>query len=392
MTDDLNAIVDLTARLIERPSVTPDDAGCQALMGELLEAQGFQLTQLRCNDVDNLWAVRGTGSPTVVLAGHTDVVPSGPADSWRFDPFTPTVADGCLYGRGAADMKGSLAAMLKATERFIARRPEHAGSIAYLITSDEEGVAVDGTVRVVDWLEAEGIRPEYCIVGEPSSTGAVGDVIRIGRRGSLNGKLTVNGVQGHVAYPDQAANPIHAVLGALQALTEITWDTGNEAFPPTSFQVSNLNSGTGATNVIPGSLEALFNFRFCTEQTADGLMAKVTALLDQHELSYELDWQLSGNPFQTASADLIAAVSDSIRGEQPFTPEASTGGGTSDGRFIARLGTEIVELGPVNATIHSVDEHVLIEDLARLSRMYEGILERLLGDFEPPLGDGSGDA
>ncbi len=373
-------IVDLTARLIERPSVTPDDAGCQALIGELLEAQGFTLTQLPSADVSNLWAVRGQGAPMLVLAGHTDVVPSGPAESWRFDPFTPTIDDGCLYGRGAADMKGSLAAMLAATERFVEANPKHIGSIAYLITSDEEGDATDGTVKVVDWLEAQGIRPEYCIVGEPSSTAQVGDVIRIGRRGSLNGKLTVTGVQGHVAYPDQASNPIHSVLGALQALTETTWDQGNDAFPPTSFQVSNLNSGTGASNVIPGSLTALFNFRFCTEQTAEGLKAKVKALLDQHDFDYELDWSLSGEPFQTASATLIGAVSESVANLQSFQPEASTGGGTSDGRFIARLGTEIVELGPVNATIHSVDEHVRISDLHKLADMYEGILNRLLAD------------
>ncbi len=378
--DDAGELVDLASRLIERPSVTPDDAGCQTLIGDLLERQGFTLTALPSADVSNLWAVRGDGSPMIVLAGHTDVVPTGPAEEWRYDPFTPTVADGCLYGRGAADMKGSLAAMLKASERFIAANPAHTGSIAYLITSDEEGEAVHGTVKVVDWLEAQGIRPEYCIVGEPSSAQAVGDVIRIGRRGSLNGTLKVKGVQGHVAYPEQAANPIHAALGALQALTEVRWDTGNDAFPPTSFQISNLTSGTGATNVIPGSLLALFNFRYCTEQTAEGLKAKVSALLDQHELDYELDWALSGEPFQTASAKLIEAVTDSVQAHQPFSPEASTGGGTSDGRFIARLGTEIVELGPVNASIHSVDEHVRIDDLALLARMYEGVLARLLTD------------
>ena len=373
-------IVELAGRLIERPSVTPDDAGCQELMGGILQRQGFTLTHLPSADVANLWAVRGEHAPTVVLAGHTDVVPTGPAEDWRFDPFTPTVADGCLYGRGAADMKGSLAAMLTATERFIARNPDHAGSIAYLITSDEEGDAIHGTVKVVDWLQAQELTPQYCIVGEPSSSRAVGDVIRIGRRGSLNGRLTIKGVQGHVAYPEQASNPIHAMLGPMLALTEVSWDQGNEAFPPTSFQVSNIHSGTGATNVIPGSLEALFNFRFSTEQTAAGLKAKVAKLLDQHDLDYELDWYLSGEPFQTASPTLIRAVTSSIEALQPFAPEASTGGGTSDGRFIARLGTEIVELGPVNATIHSVNEHVRIEDLALLADMYEGILERLLVD------------
>lgn len=371
-------LVELASRLIERPSITPDDAGCQALIGRILETQGFTLTHLPSADVKNLWAVRGKGSPLLVLAGHTDVVPTGPVEDWRFDPFTPTVSDGALFGRGSADMKGSLAAMLKATERFVTEQPEHNGSIAYLITSDEEGDALHGTVKVVDWLETQGIRPDYCIVGEPSSREAVGDVIRIGRRGSLNGTLTVNGVQGHVAYPEQAANPIHSSLPALLALTETVWDEGNAAFPPTSFQISNIASGTGASNVIPGTLEALFNFRFSTEQTADGLIDQVRRLLDQHEMDYAVDWALSGNPFQTASPALIEAVSDSVRAQQPFDPEPSTGGGTSDGRFIARLGTEIVELGPVNATIHSVDEHVRIDDLALLARMYQGILSRLL--------------
>ena len=379
-TGEPSNVVALTRALIERPSITPEDAGCQALIGEQLEAQGFQLTHIPSADVKNLWAVRGTGSPMLVFAGHTDVVPTGPVDQWRFDPFAGTVSEGYLYGRGSADMKGSLAAMLKATEGFIAAHPDHAGSIAYLITSDEEGVAVDGTVKVVDWLEQAGIKPEYCIVGEPSSSAAVGDVIRIGRRGSLNGTLTVKGIQGHVAYPDQARNPIHAALSALQALTEISWDQGNEAFPPTSFQISNISSGTGATNVIPGDLTALFNFRFCTEQTAEGLKAKVAAILDQQDFDYELDWALSGNPFQTASARLIDAVRESVREAQSFEPEASTGGGTSDGRFVARLGTEIVELGPVNATIHSVDERVDIRDLDLLVQMYEGILKRLLAD------------
>lgn len=374
----VNPIVELASQLIERPSITPQDAGCQALIGERLEAQGFTLTQLPSADVTNLWAVRGTGAPMLVLAGHTDVVPTGPVSDWRYDPFTPTVADGCLYGRGSADMKGSLAAMLTATERFTSAHPQHSGTIAYLITSDEEGDAEHGTVKVVDWLEAQGIKPDFCIVGEPSSKTAVGDVIRIGRRGSLNGTLTVHGVQGHVAYPDQASNPIHAALAGLSALTGTTWDQGNDAFPPTSFQISNINSGTGASNVIPGTLEARFNFRFCTEQTADGLIQQVARLFDQQDIDYEIDWALSGEPFQTASDALIEAVSQSVRDHQPFTPEASTGGGTSDGRFIARLGTEIIELGPVNATIHSVDEHVRIDDLALLARMYEGILDRLL--------------
>ncbi len=380
---DAQTVAGLTARLIERESVTPDDAGCQALMAELLEDQGFRVTSLPFGDVDNLWAVRGhsggnAAEPMIVFAGHTDVVPSGPADAWRSPPFTPTVADGLLYGRGAADMKGSLAAMIKATGAFIERYPEHAGSIAYLITSDEEGVAIDGTVRVVDWLEAEGIIPTHCIVGEPSSSRRLGDVIRIGRRGSLNGRLQVAGAQGHVAYPDQADNPIHKALAGLKALTETHWDNGNAAFPPTSFQISNINAGTGATNVIPGTLDVLFNFRFSTEQTASGLEEKAAAILAEHGVQDPVEWALSGNPFQTASDAFIDLVSNSIEAEQGFRPEASTGGGTSDGRFIARLGTEIVELGPVNATIHSIDEHVAIADLSRLARIYEGILTRLL--------------
>ncbi len=374
----MHEIVRLASSLIERPSVTPDDAGCQTLISEELVRQGFTLTDLPSGDVSNLWAVHGDGEPTLLLAGHTDVVPAGPVDAWRFDPFTPTLADGHLYGRGAADMKGSLAAMLLATRRFLTEHPDHAGTIAYLITSDEEGPAVDGTVRVVEWLSRQEIRPRYCVVGEPSSTESVGDVIRIGRRGSLNGRLTVHGVQGHVAYPDQASNPIHSVLGALLALTETVWDDGNDAFPPTSFQISNLNSGTGASNVIPSELTALFNFRYCTEQTAEGLIARVERLLAQHGFDFSIDWELSGAPFQTATATLIDAVRESVLAVQSFEPATSTGGGTSDGRFIAALGTEIVELGPVNATIHSVDERVRVDDLIALIDIYHGILERLL--------------
>lgn len=380
MVDSLTEeIVELAASLIERPSVTPDDAGCQALLKARLAEQGFNNHDLPFADVENLWAVHGQGSPMLVFAGHTDVVPTGPTEAWRSDPFTPTIVDGHLYGRGSADMKGSLAAMLVATRRFLEAHPDHPGSIAYLITSDEEGVAVDGTVRVVDWLEAQNLKPEFCLVGEPSSTDRVGDVVRIGRRGSLNGTLTVNGIQGHVAYPDQSRNPIHQSLSALQALTERHWDNGNAEFPPTSFQISNIQAGTGATNVIPGSLNAQFNFRYCTEQTAAGLKDLTRRLLDQHDLDYSLDWALSGEPFQTARDEFIDAVSASVQAVQAFVPEASTGGGTSDGRFIARLGTQIVELGPVNASIHSVDENVRITDLAALSEIYLGVLTRLLG-------------
>jgi succinyl-diaminopimelate desuccinylase len=378
VADSGNEIVELASRLIARVSITPDDAGCQALISEELTAQGFTLTELPCGDVNNLWAVRGQGAPMLVLAGHTDVVPTGPENAWRFPPFRPTLADGCLYGRGSADMKGSLAAMLISTRRFLAEHPDHGGSIAYLITSDEEGPAVHGTVKVVDWLADQDIRPDYCVVGEPSSAEIVGDVIRIGRRGSLNGRLTLHGIQGHVAYPDQAANPIHQALAPFAELTARTWDEGNDAFPPTTFQISNINSGTGATNVIPGTLTALFNFRYSTEQTASGLMAQVEQLLDRHGIKYSLDWEPSGTPFQTATPELIELVRQSVQAVQSIEPEASTGGGTSDGRFIARLGTEIVELGPVNATIHSVDEHVRIDDLTALADIYQEILNRVL--------------
>lgn len=378
MAELTERIAELTGRLIECRSVTPDDAGCQDLLAERLEAQGFTLTWLRAGEVRNLWATRGTGAPMLVFAGHTDVVPTGPVDAWRHDPFLPTVIDGELYGRGSADMKGSLAAMIHATERFLEAHADHPGTVSYLLTSDEEGVAVDGTARVVEWLTGQGIRPDYCVVGEPSSLQRVGDVIRIGRRGSLNGTVVFRGVQGHVAYPDKARNPIHEALAALGALTGRTWDAGNDAFPPTSFQISNIQGGTGATNVIPGSLTVLFNFRYCTEQTSEGLKQAVTELLDGFGLDYELTWALSGEPFLTTSATLIDAVAGSIRSVAGFDPEPSTGGGTSDGRFIARLGTEVVELGPVNATIHAVDEHTNVADLARLSDMYLGILERLL--------------
>lgn len=371
-------LIDLTSSLVARASVSPDDAGCQEIIGRALAGQGFAVTTLPFAGVSNLWAVHGQGAPMVVLAGHTDVVPSGPADTWRHPPFQPTLEGGLLYGRGSADMKGSLAAMLTATAAFIAACPDHAGTIAYLITSDEEADALDGTVRVVEWLEGRNIRPEYCIVGEPSSRQAVGDVIRIGRRGSVNGRLRVRGIQGHVAYPEQARNPVHQSLAALDALVRTRWDQGNRDFPPTSLQISNMHAGTGASNVIPGTLDVAFNLRFSTEQTSAGLREQVTALLDGHGLDYELDWSLSGEPFLTAGEFLLDAVQASIREVRGSEAEPSTGGGTSDGRFIARLGTQIVELGPVNATIHSVNEHVAVEELTALCRMYQGILRRLL--------------
>ena len=371
-------IVDLASRLIERPSVTPDDAGCQVILQTELRQQGFEIHNLPYGKVENFWATHGSGSPMLVFAGHTDVVPAGPVEDWRFDPFTATRIDGMLFGRGSADMKGSLAAMVAATQRYLQDQPDHTGTIAYLVTSDEEGSAVDGTTRVVNWLAEQGIEPEYCVVGEPSSTALVGDVIRVGRRGSLNGTLTVRGVQGHVAYPAQARNPIHAALGALTALTDVRWDEGNEAFPATSLQISNIQAGTGASNVIPGELHLQFNLRFSTEQTSQGLKTRIEQLLDQQDLDYELKWVVSGEPFLTATEALLEAVSASVRAEQPFSPERSTGGGTSDGRFIAALGTDIVELGPVNATIHSRNECTAIADLSKLSKMYLGTLERLL--------------
>ncbi len=372
-------IVDLTAELVRRPSVTPEDAGCQDLLARRLTAQGFAVTRLPFGPVANFWATRGAGSPILVFAGHTDVVPAGPVDAWRCDPFTPTVQGDTLYGRGSADMKGSLAAMVLATQRFVAANPGHRGTIAYLITSDEEGPAIQGTREVVSWLDRRDVRPHYCIVGEPSSSQRVGDVIRIGRRGSLSGTLVVRGVQGHVAYPHLASNPIHAALAALLDLTRHAWDHGNHAFPPTSLQISNLNSGTGAGNVIPGELTARFNLRYNTEQTAEGLKAMIGRMLDAHGLDCQLTWEHAGEPFLTTSPTLMDAVTDAVHAVQGLRPERSTAGGTSDGRFIARLGTEVVELGPLNASIHAVDEHTSISGLAALSDIYLGVLQRLLG-------------
>ena len=371
-------IVDLTSRLIERRSVSPDDAGCQEILARLLADQGFSVEPLPFGDVSNFWATRGTGAPIVVLAGHTDVVPSGPEEAWNSAPFEAVLADGVLTGRGSADMKGSLAAMILATRNFIATHPDHPGTIAYLITSDEEADAVDGTVRVVEWLQQQNISPDYCIVGEPSSSRSLGDVIRVGRRGSLNGRLIIHGVQGHVAYPDQASNPIHKAVDAIKALTAEVWDQGNDAFPPTSLQFSNIAAGTGANNVIPGQLTADFNLRFSTEQTAAGIEARTRRLLDDTGVDYDLRFTLSGDPFMTATEAFAATVSDAVFEEMGHRPELSTGGGTSDGRFIAKLGTQIVELGPVNATIHSANEQVSVSDLASLSRIYQRILERLL--------------
>ena len=371
-------VLRLCAELVGRPSVTPDDAGCQELLAARLEALGFRCRRMRVGEVSNLWAELGADGPLFVFAGHTDVVPTGPLERWTTPPFEPSVRDGYLYGRGAADMKASLAAMVVATERFLAPRPRLRGRIGFLVTSDEEGPAVDGTRAVVDALGREGVRFDYCLVGEPSSSSAVGDTVRVGRRGSLNGELTVHGVQGHVAYPELAVNPIHLVAPALAELAATRWDDGNAHFPPTSWQASNVSAGTGANNVVPGTLSLTFNFRFCTEQTAEGLKRRTAALLDRHGLRYDLRWALSGEPFLTAGGALVEAVAASIREVSGLATERSTSGGTSDGRFIAPTGCEVVELGPCNATIHQVDERVALHELEPLAAMYHGVLTRLL--------------
>lgn len=367
----------LAKQLIERPSVTPDDQGCQQLIAERLHAVGFQCEHLRFGDVDNLWAICGSAGPLFCFAGHTDVVPTGPEQNWSSPPFTPTERDGMLFGRGAADMKGSLAAMVVATERFFEANPESRIRVAFLITSDEEGDAVNGTRKVVDWLQENEQQITWCLVGEPSSTQRLGDVVKIGRRGSLNGRLTIRGQQGHIAYPHLADNPISRAVPALDELLSIDWDPGNEHFPATSLQISNINAGTGATNVIPGELELVFNFRFSTETSAEQLQSSVEAVLERHQLDYELDWQLSGNPFLTGKGALIDATCGAIEQHRGHFPELSTSGGTSDGRFIAPTGAEVIELGPVNATIHQVNESVSCDALETLSAIYESILVRL---------------
>ena len=343
-----------------------------------LRAIGFECVPLRFGDVENFWAVRGDSGPILCFAGHTDVVPSGPEQQWQSPPFEPTFKDGKLFGRGAADMKGSLAAMITACERFVAAHSTHNGRIGFLITSDEEGVAVDGTVKVVEWLEQRNEKIRWCVVGEPSSSQKIGDVIRNGRRGSLNAKLIVRGIQGHVAYPEKARNPIHTASPALAELAAQTWDNGNAFFPATSFQISNIHSGSGATNVIPGELEVLFNFRFSTESTEQQLRERTEAILRKHNLDYAIEWSLSGAPFLTAKGDLVDATQNAIRTVVGIDTELNTGGGTSDGRFIAPTGAQVVELGPVNATIHKIDEHVVAEDLDKLSTMYEKIMQQLL--------------
>jgi succinyl-diaminopimelate desuccinylase len=358
--------------------VTPDDAGCQQILIDRLQHLGFDVTPLRYNDVDNFWAVHGGEGPTLAFAGHTDVVPSGDAQAWDYPPFAARVVDGMLHGRGAADMKGSLAAMVTACERFLSAHPDHRGRIAFLITSDEEGPAVDGTVKVVEYLRQRGERIEWCLVGEPSSSVRLGDVIKNGRRGSLNATLVVHGQQGHVAYPQLANNPIHAASPALAELVSTEWDQGNDYFPATTFQISNVYAGTGATNVIPGELTLLFNFRFSTELTAAAIERRVESILDKHQLDYSISWNLSGEPFLTAAGRLVEAASAAVEAVTGFRPELSTSGGTSDGRFIAPGGTEVVELGPCNATIHKRNERVAVADIEQLSVIYEKLMQVLL--------------
>ncbi len=374
----MSETLDLAIDLISRPSVTPEDTGCQALMMQRLAALGFRNEPLRFGEVDNFWSHRGDEGPVFCFAGHTDVVPTGPAADWQSDPFRPDIRDGLLYGRGAADMKGSLAAMVIATERFVRKHPDHRGSIAYLITSDEEGPAVDGTVRVVETLQARGEKIDWCLVGEPSSTQRLGDVVKNGRRGSLGARLLVHGIQGHVAYPHLAKNPVHMAAPALAELATTEWDQGNAFFPPTTLQISNIHAGTGATNVVPGTLEVVFNLRYSTETDDRKIQQRVEAILDRHGLDYEIEWTLSGRPFLTAQGELLEAAQAAIEEITGHPTELSTAGGTSDGRFIAPTGAQVLELGPLNATIHKVDECVRVADLDTLTAIYERLLEKLL--------------
>jgi succinyl-diaminopimelate desuccinylase len=374
----MSETLELAKALIRQPSVTPEDADCQRMLAERLAPLGFVAETLRFGEVTNLWLRRGSAKPLFVFAGHTDVVPTGPLERWSSPPFEPTVREGKLFGRGAADMKGSIAAFVTACERFVAAHPDHAGSIAFLLTSDEEGPAVNGTVKVVDALLGRGERIDLCIVGEPSSGERCGDIVKIGRRGSLNARMRVLGEQGHVAYPHLARNPIHELAPALTAMTQEVWDRGNESFPPTTFQVSNIRGGTGATNVIPGELELLFNFRFSTAVTAEELKTRTLAIFERHQVRYEVEWQLSAQPFLTEGGPLVEAVKAAVRERTGFDTELSTSGGTSDGRFIAPTGAQVVELGPTNRTIHKIDEHVGVDELDTLSGIYEQVLKNLL--------------
>jgi succinyl-diaminopimelate desuccinylase len=374
----MSATLELTQQLIARASVTPADEGCQELLAGRLAQAGFEIERLRFGNVDNLWARHGRGLPLLCFAGHTDVVPTGPLEEWHSDPFKPAIRDGLLYGRGAADMKSGLAAMVTASEAFVSERPDHAGSLAFLITSDEEGPSVDGTKRVVEWLRERGERIDWCIVGEPSSEHSLGDTIKIGRRGSLSGRLTVHGVQGHIAYPQLADNPVHSFAPALAELASRVWDQGNEHFQPTSFQVSNLTAGTGAPNVIPGELKARFNLRYSPVQTLEGLKRTVEQILERHGVRFTIEWYVSGEPFYTSPGALSSAVSAAVNVVTGIRPQFSTGGGTSDGRFIAPLGAQVVELGVINASIHKVNESVRVDDIDALHAIYLGSLRNLL--------------
>ncbi len=370
--------LELSLQLLRQPSVTPVDHNCQNIMADRLSAIGFNIENMRFEDVDNLWARRGTSSPVFCFAGHTDVVPTGHLDAWQSDPFLPEIRDGKLYGRGSADMKTALAAMVVASERFVKNHPDHKGSIAFLITSDEEGPSINGTVKVVETLEARNEKMTWCLVGEPSSTSSLGDIVKNGRRGSLNAVLTVKGKQGHVAYPHLAVNPIHTASKALAELCDTVWDNGNEYFPATSFQVSNIQAGTGATNVVPGTMTVTFNFRYSTEVTADQLKTRVLEILDRHQVNYDIEWTLSGLPFLTPVGELVNAARTAIKNVTGTDTELSTSGGTSDGRFIAPTGAQVLELGVLNATIHQINEHVNIDELEPLAEIYEQILVELL--------------
>jgi succinyl-diaminopimelate desuccinylase len=374
----MSQTLDLTQNLMARRSVTPADEGCQALMCERLAAVGFKIEPLRYGNVENFWATHGSGAPMFCFAGHTDVVPTGPLEEWRTDPFVPTIKEGVLYGRGAADMKSGLAAMVTAAEEFVRSHPHHKGTIAFLITSDEEGPSVDGTKRVAEMLAGRHQRIDYCVVGEPSSENKIGDTIKVGRRGSFSGRLTVHGVQGHVAYPQLAENPVHTFAPALAELTSRIWDQGTEHFQPTTFQVSNFNAGTGAPNVIPGELKARFNLRYSPVQTQEGLKETVEGILRKHGVKYTIEWYVSGEPFYTPPGALSDAVGNAIEEVTGSRPKLSTGGGTSDGRFIAPLGAQVVELGVINASIHKVNESVRVVDIDALHRMYLGTLKNLL--------------
>ncbi len=373
----MSATLDLAKQLISIPSVTPDDLGCQKIIAERLSNIGFNIEHLRYGEVDNLWARYGTQSPLFVFAGHTDVVPTGPVEQWRSEPFTPTIIDDVMTARGTADMKSSIAAMICACEEFLADKKQVNGSIAFLITSDEEGPATDGTVKVIEHLMANDEKIDWCLVGEPSSTDTLGDVIKNGRRGSISGDLTIHGVQGHIAYPHLAKNPIHLFAGALQDLCDEVWDEGNDFFPPTSFQVSNIHGGTGASNVIPGDLHVQFNLRFSTAITDQQIQQRTQAILDKHALNYTLDWSISGQPFLTSDGKLVDAAKQAIKSVCGINTELSTAGGTSDGRFIAPAGAQVVELGPVNESIHKIDENININELEQLTKVYQEILKQL---------------